>query len=1271
MAEVGVLNLQIHDNSAKAAEGLNSLATALERVRDVVGQVTGLGNVAKQIEKIYKAVNGQDSGSKSNGLEKMATAMERVQHSVGDAEGKFREVSSRMVEMEQGAEKLAGKMGEVDEAVTKFGKWQFGDAEEKFKKMFEYLNAMRMSRSLGGAGYTERGWTQPVQVPYKISDELIGEKRTWNPESRAWESSGYTQEDLAARMQEAADAATYMQEAMSENNAETERTESIVDRVKDAMGEFGEIVKDIAWMVDEGNLGEDLSNWLSGLTRPLGNLMKQLGRVAKMRMLRAVVKEVAAGLKEGVQNVYEYSKAVGGYFAPAMDSAASSLLLMKNSIGAAAAPVISALIPYLQTAVNWFVTLINYVNQFLALLTGKSSWTKAIETQTDAFKNASKGAKGADKNIKELLADWDELNIIQSESGGGSGGGGGGSSTDYKNMFEEVSQFDETLKRSMAFIEEHMGGIKQLAIDIGALVLGWMISSKFSGLLGKIGSLLVGYHALKLGIELSYGSGFEAGKKGGFDGQDLLGAIGGAIASAVGGYFLLGPAGIVIGLGVSAIVTLTGYIQGERDAADALRWGSTSLTPEEIEEYVKKSFTFNIEARINTLDAVIEDESAKRNLLNESISNFSASLDKISLGVDNSPAAVADAADKAKAVIDMVNDEIKVSQKTIQVLTKINPITDANGTDITSSFLSDLNSADSQLTQYFNGLGQQIANLIDRGQKTQWANNEAEMALELMQHEQNIVDQANRNKINRDFQVDSEMGLAGMTRENAQETFERQKALIDEYKQKTETAYAEAIKDLYWRADLADAAGLKDAKGNPLSQAYLNQAKALEEQVKNGDIYNELNESVKLIKSKWAEALKNIYGERLGESADLDMTFSYLWNDWFYGGMTEFEKNISNKYSKFGVDTAVEAIKSYFDGSLESADPSGIMRGVMDEFGMTIFDLADQEVKNSLAEHVGKATGDKEATRLILQGLGITGEALTTALRSAFDDDEGIAKATRDAILDSMFDNKWNELGPEEFRKLVEQLKSEFGDYAVNDALSELDIPPADLEVPVGDVNLVQDEVEVSTEDAKLQTNVDMEVFENAAMAEGSTTVSDVATEDVNQAKTVLESMSAVEAGAPNMTWFNSVLSGMVSRAWAAADSIREAMSSIGINVGGGSGSHGFMVNTNSSGSGGSHGFASGGFPRSGDLVMANENGQFEMMGQMGHQPVIANNQQIVEGISRGVSQSNSGMESRLSNIETLLNRIAGKEFTAKVVPSSSLGRNNRQSELAYSRVSG
>ena len=98
---------------------------------------------------------------------------------------------------------------------------------------------------------------------------------------------------------------------------------------------------------------------------------------------------------------------------------------------------------------------------------------------------------------------------------------------------------------------------------------------------------------------------------------------------------------------------------------------------------------------------------------------------------------------------------------------------------------------------------------------------------------------------------------------------------------------------------------------------------------------------------------------------------------------------------------------------------------------------------------------------------------------------------------------------------------------------------------------------------------------------------------------------------------------------------------------------------------------AEGGFVRSGDLVMANENGQFEMMGKFGRQPAVANNEQIVTGITRGVTTANDSVVSALNVLIGLAQRIERKELVAKVVPGSGIGRVNQQSADLFSRVTG
>lgn len=177
----------------------------------------------------------------------------------------------------------------------------------------------------------------------------------------------------------------------------------------------------------------------------LGSMIK---RVAMTRALRAAIRAVTASFKEGINNLYQWSSAIGGQFASSMNQAATAMNYFKNSAGAAAAPLINALAPVLDMIVDKAVAALNAINQLFARLTGASYWTRAKKAAV-SYGNAVAGAVGgAGKAAKEALrylAPFDELNVLPSDSGSGGGGGGGGGSGGGagSGLFEEMVQFDK------------------------------------------------------------------------------------------------------------------------------------------------------------------------------------------------------------------------------------------------------------------------------------------------------------------------------------------------------------------------------------------------------------------------------------------------------------------------------------------------------------------------------------------------------------------------------------------------------------------------------------------------------------------------------------------------------------------------------------------------------------------------------------------------------------------------------------------------------------
>lgn len=249
----------------------------------------------------------------------------------------------------------------------------------------------------------------------------------------------------------------------------------------------GKIGNEVEKLKDDfTHLGDRIHKMFPMLT----NLGKQFVNIGKRMLMRAVIKQFTQGFKEGFENVYHYSEKIGSSFAPSMDQAASSLAQLKNSLGAAVAPLAQMLVPVIEDIINKVIVAINYFNQFMALLRGQTSWTRALPVSKKAFEETTKSAKKTGSALKDLLADWDELNIIQSESGGGGAGSAGKAAVNYLEMFEEVSTFDNKVREIVEFVQEHMLEILEM---IGLIRLGlkaWKFSKAFTSVLGTLATIV-------------------------------------------------------------------------------------------------------------------------------------------------------------------------------------------------------------------------------------------------------------------------------------------------------------------------------------------------------------------------------------------------------------------------------------------------------------------------------------------------------------------------------------------------------------------------------------------------------------------------------------------------------------------------------------------------------------------------------------------------------------------------------------------------------------
>ena len=168
----------------------------------------------------------------------------------------------------------------------------------------------------------------------------------------------------------------------------------------------------------------------------LSNVLNSLKRIAFYRMIRTAIKTITQAFKEGAENAYFFSQAVGTDLAPALDALSSASFTMKNQLGAAFATLLQTIQPVLLQIISLITRVAEAVTQLFAMLGGKSTYMKAADYATKYATAANKGAK-ATKEWKNQLMGFDEINRLEEPADTG-GGAGGGVIPDYGAMFTEA-----------------------------------------------------------------------------------------------------------------------------------------------------------------------------------------------------------------------------------------------------------------------------------------------------------------------------------------------------------------------------------------------------------------------------------------------------------------------------------------------------------------------------------------------------------------------------------------------------------------------------------------------------------------------------------------------------------------------------------------------------------------------------------------------------------------------------------------------------------------
>lgn len=524
---VETLRIEVVGDSSNAVGGLERLISTLERIKGVTsGSNKGLNGVQKHLQKISEAADKINSGSISK-IYKIANGLKAL-----NAAGNIK-ISSKVADRILDLGAAIDCLKDVDMS--------------KLTEMASGLSALRNVGNVSIPRLTGGGANSVSSTPSSspLDGEVHIDPSTVTDTTERLEELGNTLGATGSRFETFKAVAT-----------------KALSGVKSAASITGKVVKTM----------------FGGIAKKLRDLGRMFAKRVVYRAMNAVISAVTTALRDGVNAVYQYSKAMDGQLAKSLDSLATSFNYLKGSLGAMVAPLINMLAPAIEWLIEKFVDLLNIVNQVFARLSGASTWTKATKVATE-YAAAAESATAANQKLKKSLLGMDEINALQDNSSSGGSGAGGSDASAY--AFEEVPL-------DTAYVDGIIDKLKDILWYVGAVALGikaWDFGKAIASLAGLKGLNALSFAA---GLTLTVASltimvkGLVDIISDGINWKNFAETLGGG-GGVIAGGALIGKAfgSAALGAAIAAIVVgIPMYIVGIWDAIkEGLNWINGLLIP--------------------------------------------------------------------------------------------------------------------------------------------------------------------------------------------------------------------------------------------------------------------------------------------------------------------------------------------------------------------------------------------------------------------------------------------------------------------------------------------------------------------------------------------------------------------------------------------------------------------------------------------------------------------------------------------------------------------
>ena len=521
----------------ESAKGLRELAKAMKDLGKV-GDLSGLKNAGKNLASVIKAVNGLGATS-GNGFDNLANGIKNVSDSLDSIKNadtsKLREIQDALSGETSGPLYTSSRQNESAELGGGRSTYNTGGDMQSYGAMTVYTYVASSIRD-AAAAYHDFVAALGGGVP-PIFTEFADQVRTARDEVLRLASAVSGLLGGGAGFGGFIGGATQAGEAMRMLTGDVGGGNGgpwIADDIRDATSAFndmGNAAMGAAQVIETefvnlsdaseaaavrfirlrgvlasigGYIANDIKTVFSNIGGAIKGFASSVLRIARYRIIRAMLKNISQGFTEGRENLYKWSAAVNGHYAKSMNNLATSTLYMKNALGTLVGPLMEALAPALQWIIDRLVDAINYFNMFVAAISGKSTYTAAVKSATTwgkAVSNAAGNAKDKVDELKRTIMGFDEINKLDkiSEGSGGTGGTGGSGGGGVAGMFEERELTGGFQEFSNALESALQDSLSRITLTIGAAELALGAILALSGANVGLGLGLMASGALAIG----------------------------------------------------------------------------------------------------------------------------------------------------------------------------------------------------------------------------------------------------------------------------------------------------------------------------------------------------------------------------------------------------------------------------------------------------------------------------------------------------------------------------------------------------------------------------------------------------------------------------------------------------------------------------------------------------------------------------------------------------------------------------------------------------